>query len=259
MDHSRFDRIKKLGTLLSLMFFIYIGGELGSGSAKTEGIQNLIDLQKQKDIKWTHIVLQQSGIVDHEQSEEEWKQMKEKIGRIFELELNLMSSGEHGSGIIRYEGIKSLTSDRQLRIAWIGQEEENKAFDRTTYHTFLIVEFSTGRLEEWERDYQYIESKIKEVGIVPEIHVSVEGRVDQIMTEEEVSRYLRDMIMNMNGEVKEGLVDRTVTSLSGYSPQFTRSIRTNNGHINFQIMAYTDEQKKATKIILGTPIITTDH
>ena len=252
------DRIKKIGILLFFVFFLYVSGSVSDASRADDG-KTLISLQQQHDIRWTKITFQQGGIVDHNQSEAEWQKMKGKVERVFQLEMDLLSANGGGQDVIRYEGEKTISSNSQLRIAWIGQKEEEQESKPRSFHAFLIAEMSTESLDNWESSYKYFASKIRELGLDPQINVSIDGAVNRIMTEEQMNIFLQGMFASLDGTVKESMVDNTVVSLSGYSPQLARRIITAKGKINLQTMAFVDEQDKVTRVTIGTPIIATDH
>ncbi|PGT88234.1 hypothetical protein COD11_05920 [Bacillus sp. AFS040349] len=157
--------------------------------------------------------------------------MKEKVEREFQVTMTF-SNEESGP---RSEGERKISSNTALRVALIGQKEEGSD---QTFHTYFMAEVSIDSLDNWQDNYQKFESYLEKIGVNPQINVSVNGKVNQVMSQKQLNAFLHDIILDLNGEVNEGLIDDTVISLSSYSPQLDRKIETTKGKINFQTMAY---------------------
>lgn len=218
----------------------------------------LLDIQQQAGINFNELIFEQSDIVYHRQTNEQLMKMKQKIEKVFEMKLKRVSSSEDGSNIVRYEGEKLLSTTGYLRVAWIGKEETDPGSENL-FHAFFMVQVSSTLLKDWNKDYAYLNLKLKQLNHEPKINVSLNGNIQRMLSSKDLEVFLNDMITSLSGKVIEGLIEDSVVSLSGYSTQLDREVETPKGKISFQVLGYVDEETESTNISIGTPVITLDH
>lgn len=105
----------------------------------------------------------------------------------------------------------------------------------------------------------HVASGLSQAGIVPDLHVAVQGTTKHVLNPEEQKEWVQQAIETLDAYEVEALRDATMTSVSAFSPHFGSSILSNKQPINVQMAIRSDKFAGRTVFTMGTPIITIEY
>lgn len=106
---------------------------------------------------------------------------------------------------------------------------------------------------------QTVSEGLTQIGIHPDIHVSIQGTTARPWSRSEQQSFIHHVLEGMDAHEVEAMRDRFSTSVSAFSPQLGKPVQSNGQNINVQMAVRNDQVTNRTVITLGTPIITIEY
>ncbi|PTM56736.1 YwmB family TATA-box binding protein [Desmospora activa] len=98
--------------------------------------------------------------------------------------------------------------------------------------------------------------------IQPRIHFSLQGRLSSASTSMDQSdrdRVIGSVLQHLGANEVESMHTERTTSVSAYTPLFSRGLTTSGGRMNVQVAAKYDHNDDGIILTVGTPIITIEY
>lgn len=215
----------------------------------------LKNVMKNSGITVQTIDLTYGSLIDKENMND-IKLLKEQIGRTFSVSMEAREKTCCSGVKVQYNGERRFSSFATLNLKLVGRQNNDP--ESNDLSAYLILKLSVNKQgQELIGQYNhYLQKNLKVLGLDPKINTSIRGMINKKMTHDEQYAFLQAMFQELNGKVTEGLNEKKVISLSGYSEDLNRFVMSKNKRINVQIASRYNPLNKQTVITIGNPIVT---
>lgn len=249
------NRIKYTIIVLTVIIMMFSTNHFLMAEPLDKDSEKLFASLQEVNVYIQKIVLQHNSLMSRSQTKEEFLEMKEKLDKVFELEMRKVIN-KHQKNLYKFEGARKLAPNSILQVAWVG---EVKKAESLMINSHLVIQIVREDPNGWKDDYTYLTLKLHEAGITPEIRSSFQGNVGEIMTMEKQVEFIQNIFTELDSKILEGITTDNLVSLSGYSKKLQHSIVSPNGEINVQIAARVNQLNQSTMITIGNPVIIMEY
>ncbi|MDC3417587.1 YwmB family TATA-box binding protein [Aquibacillus salsiterrae] len=217
----------------------------------------LIDTFEKADIKMERLMLNYTGVVDTFKNTSNVEEVKNEIEQAFSINLSLTSAPDN-KDLIKYLGQKTISA---LPNATIQVTLANVLHENGAYQAHLILSLSSNLTDKTDfvNAYSYLEKSLETISVDSKIKVNIQGTANQKLSHDQQQKVIMDMLSDINASVREGLNEKDVISLTGYSEKINYSLKSNNKPINVQMASRYDSLSGNTVFTIGTPLITMEY
>jgi hypothetical protein len=203
------------------------------------------------------IVLNYSGLVNTYKDSLKIHSFKGQLEEAFSMNLT-MTSQSGNKELIKYQGEKVVSSltNTTIQVALVGVLTEKGTYD--VYLKISVVNNSNEKAN-YSESYSYLKNSLEKTSTIPRIKINIQGSIDQKLSHNSQEQVIMDMFKDLKGFVTEGLNEKEVISLTGFSKKFSYSYRSNKNPINVQIASRFDPLENKTVFTIGTPVITIEY
>lgn len=245
-----------LTTLGITIFIIQNSNTYAENDIKDDGLL-LMRILSEENIESEKVILNYSGLVKTYKDPLQIHSFKTELEQAFSTNLSLTSEPDEKE-LIKYQGQKVVSSvpKTKIKVDLAGILKENRE-----YEVFLIVSLLSNSTtkNEFLKNYAYLKNSLDNASVTPEIIVNIQGSLDEKLSHSSQKQLIMDMFKNLNASVFEGLNEKKVISLTGFSKELSYSIKSSENRINVQIASRFDELDGKTTFTIGTPIITIEY
>jgi hypothetical protein len=246
-------------TIVSIIVIVRQNDTTYAEDIKEDGLLLMKAFHKE-NIEVENMIFNFSSLVDSDKSAEDLQSFSEKVEKTFSVNLTLISHSNHK--MIKYEGIKELNSysDAQLNVVWVGVQGDNLS-KTDNYKTYLVVSLSskTSEQADYLTNYAYLKKSLQTLSIEPKIKINIQGSINQKLSHHDQQKIIMNMFNKLAASVSEGLNEKEVISLTGFSKLLNYSVNSNGNPINVQIASRYDPLYDKTTFTIGTPVITIEY
>jgi hypothetical protein len=240
-----------LGIILAVVLSTQLNDIVFAETAKKDGLL-LKKAMEDKGIKADQLLMSYGGLVKSFRSANEVQEFEREAEQAFDTELEQVSAKDNKK-ILKYEGVIHRSSE--VKFVLIGVLEGGK------YNTYLIVSLTSDQVDEvgYNEAYSYLSDAVQALSLQPKIKVNFRGSINEQLTHKQQEAWINDMFSQLEANVKEGLNENEVVSLTGYSELMKNEVRSGENPVNVQIASRYDDGSKRTVFTVGTPLITTEY
>lgn len=237
---------------LGILLFLSGWGKL-SASYDTADTQVLAQAIKSADIRVSTWMIHYSSLVDQPLTGEQVNQTI-RYFRLKERAPFQSTPNRTPSGYV-YEKDWGRNTSLTIRVIRRGHERDGTAL----YDLVLRVQGAHEPLNTLTETVKNVSHGLRQAGVTPHVHVSVQGSVPYIFCQRERSQWVREIMEKLGAYEVEALREATMASVSAFSPHFRTSIASNGRRMNLQIAVRSHPATHQTVITMGTPIITIEY
>ncbi|MBQ4093333.1 MAG: YwmB family TATA-box binding protein [Firmicutes bacterium] len=132
--------------------------------------------------------------------------------------------------------------------------------DRNTEdETYLVAEVCDKSGKDHAEELQaYVREIFAAVNCRCDPYLMMEGKYEEILSKREKKRVSKNIFALMDGTIEEKISDGSYISFSGYTPNLSGSIQSDDHTINLQTALSDNDVDGSTHIYLGTPVVFSD-
>ncbi|MFZ3580142.1 YwmB family TATA-box binding protein [Virgibacillus sp. DJP39] len=216
----------------------------------------LMRTMSEENIESEKVILNYSGLVNTYKDPLQIHSFKTELEQAFSTNLSITSEPDEKK-VIKYQGQKVVSSvpNTKIKVALAGVLNENRE-----YEVFLNVSLLSNSTikNDFFKNYTHLKNALDNASVKPEIIVNIQGSLDEKLSHSSQKQIIMEMFKNLNASVFEGLNEKEVISLTGFSKELSYSIKSKN-RINIQISSRFDDLAGKTTFTIGTPIITIEY
>ncbi|WP_188453321.1 YwmB family TATA-box binding protein [Virgibacillus oceani] len=223
---------------------------------KDDGLLLMCTLSE-ANVKNEKVILKFSGLVNTYEDISQIHSFKVELERAFSTNLSLTTQQDEKE-LIKYQGQKVVSSlpNSKIKVAQASVLKKNG-----NYQVYLIVSLLSYSIDQngFSQNYDYLKNALENASVTPNIKVNIQGSVNQKLTHSGQKQKIMDMFNSLGASVSEGLNEKEVISLSGYSKKLSNSIKSDKYNMNIQIASRFDPLDGITTFTIGTPLITIEY
>jgi hypothetical protein len=225
----------------------------GGGSDFTHILKGMKDINIQPD----KMNINYGGVVGKNQSESNIVEIKEKVEAAFSITLKKSMKSE-----MEFSGQSSVVqqlSEKELKIVLMGVKLPWSKKQEPRYTTYLVLSLSGSYVNEddFSQFYSFVKRGLQAASIEEDVFIVLQGEKEQKLSSKKQNELIKQLFQKMDGTIVEGLSEKNLVSLTGYSSKINNTIQSNNTAVNLQIATRTIEDK--TIVTVGTPVITIEY
>lgn len=214
----------------------------------------LIQTLSKANVDIERMVLKYSGLVKTYKDSIHIRSFKKQLERAFSIDLIQISKSDN-KDLIKYQGKKVVSSlpNTTIQVALANVQKENGAYD-----VYLIVSLVNNSDQEadFTKSFTYLKNSLEKSSIQPKIKINIQGSLNRKLSHSSQEKIIKAMFEDLEAPVTEGLNEREVISLTGFSNKLSYSINSHKNPVNVQIASRFDPLKNKTNFTIGTPLIT---
>lgn len=239
--------------ILGISVVAYQNKYVYAKNIKQDGLL-LIDTLNEENIKIEKIILNYSGLLGSYENISKVHSFKEELEKAFSINLTLTSEPDEKE-LIKYQGQKNISSlpNTRIQVGLAGVLHEND-----TYQAHLIISLlnNSANAEDFVESFAYLKKSLDSISVEPKIKINIQGSFNHKLSHDTQQNMIMNMFADLDASVHEGLNEKEVISLTGYSEKLSYSLKSNETPINIQIASRYNPLNGKTNFTIGTPLIT---
>lgn len=121
--------------------------------------------------------------------------------------------------------------------------------------TYLLISWKGSQAEQLEAKKQEIKAVFKDLGLKPQISVSLTGTISQKLEQKEQEQIAEKVFKEIGARKLEGISTPELVSITGYSPFIQEYLHVGNKRVNLNVALSFDEIKNQTVVHVGSPLL----
>ncbi|WP_407270636.1 YwmB family TATA-box binding protein [Radiobacillus sp. PE A8.2] len=214
----------------------------------------LMQTLSEANVDIERMVLKYSGLVKTYKDSIHIRSFKRQLEQAFSINL-IQISKSNNKDLIKYQGKKVVSSlpNTTIQVALASVLKENGNYD--VYLIASLVNNSNTEAD-FSKSFTYLKHSLEKTSIEPKIKINIQGSLDRKLSHNSQEQIIKEMFEDLEAPVTEGLNEKEVISLTGFSNKLSYSIKSHKNPVNVQIASRFDPLKNKTNFTIGTPLIT---
>lgn len=241
--------------VVGILIVIYQNNLALAANDSLDDGQLIIQVFNESNIDIEKLSLNFSDRINSYKDPNDISSLSKELEKAFSIDLKQISKNKE---LVKFQGIKSVPSlnDMEMKVALAGTLNSSGVYD-----VYLIINTFSDVTDRYNfaKYHRYLRESLQNVGVTSEISVNIQGSLDQKTTFKARKEIVMDLFKNLNASISEGLNEKELISLTGFSEELNSSLKSNNNKVNIQIASRSNTLDGKTTFTIGTPLITIEY